>query len=113
MDVLLYVEIPRCCEIGVAIAYQLGEVRVQMLFEIQAAFSLRQDNSSFGSQTQAGSAFVARMLTVVTTLKSQHRNVLEFMTQAIVAARGGQSALSLLPEVAITSSSDYDLPTAA
>lgn len=41
------------------------------------------------------------------------RNVLEFMTQAIVAARGGQSAPSLLPEVAITSSSDYDLPTAA
>lgn len=70
--------------------------------------------TSFGSQTQAGSAFVARMLTVVTTLKSQQRNVLEFMTQAIVAARGGQSAPSLLPEVAITTtSSDYDLPTAA
>jgi hypothetical protein len=35
---------------------------------------------------QAGSAFVARMLTVLTTLKSQKRNVLEFMTQAVVAA---------------------------
>lgn len=69
--------------------------------------------TSFGSQTQAGSAFVARMLTVVTTLKSQQRNVLEFMTQAIVATRGGQSAPSLLPEVATTTSSDYDLPTAA
>lgn len=43
--------------------------------------------TSFGSQTQAGSAFVARMLTVVTTLKSQQRNVLEFLTQAVVAAR--------------------------
>ena len=44
---------------------------------------------------------MARMLTVVTTLKSQQRNILEFMEQAIVAARGGQSAPSLLPEVAI------------
>lgn len=39
--------------------------------------------TSFGSQTTAGSTFVARMLTVVTTLKSQRRNVLEFMTQAV------------------------------
>jgi len=68
--------------------------------------------TSFGSQTQAGSTFVARMLIVVTTLKSQHRDVFEYMVQAITAARGGQSAPSLLPEVS-TSSSDYDLPTAA
>jgi hypothetical protein len=54
--------------------------------------------TSFGSQTQAGSVFVARMLTVVTTLKSQKRNVLEFMTQAVVATRGGTATPSLLPE---------------
>ena len=60
--------------------------------------------TSFGSQTQAGSAFVARMLTVVTTLKSQQRNVLEFMTQAVVAARLGQKAPCLLPEVPTSSS---------
>lgn len=36
--------------------------------------------TSFGCQTQAGSTFVARVLTVVTTLKSQQRNVLEFLT---------------------------------
>jgi transposase len=54
--------------------------------------------TSFGSQTQAGSTFVARMLTVVTTLKSQKRNVLEFMTQAVVAARGSTTVPSLLPE---------------
>ncbi|OLT58599.1 IS66 family transposase [Moorena bouillonii] len=53
--------------------------------------------TSFGSQTQAGSAFVARMLTVVTTLKSQQRNVLEFLTNAINAARAGKPAPSLLP----------------
>jgi transposase len=56
--------------------------------------------TSFGSQTQAGSAFVARLLTVVTTLKSQKRNVLEFMTTAISAARAGLPAPSLLPIVA-------------
>ena len=68
--------------------------------------------TSFGSQTQAGSAFVARMLTVVTTVKSQQRNVLEFMTQAVAAARKRQPAPSLLPEV-ITSSDDSDLLSAA
>ena len=55
--------------------------------------------TSFGSQTQAGSHFVQRMLTVVTTLKSQRRNVLEFLTQAISAKRQGQPTPSLLPQV--------------
>lgn len=63
--------------------------------------------TSFGSQTQAGSAFVARMLSVVTTLKSQRRNVLEFMTRAVVAARSGKPAPSLLPQV---SSLEHILP---
>ena len=56
--------------------------------------------------------FVARMLTVVTTLKSQKRNVLEFMTQAVVAARGGTATPSLLPQVT-TCSDDSDLLKAA
>ncbi len=68
--------------------------------------------TSFGSQTQAGSAFVARMLTVVTTLKSQQRNVLAFLTQAVLAAREDKQAPSLLPEIA-TSSSEEDLFKAA
>ncbi len=50
---------------------------------------------------EAGSLFVARMLTVVTTLRSQNRNVLEYMTKAIRAARCDQSAPSLLPETAV------------
>ncbi len=54
--------------------------------------------TSFGSQTQAGSSFVPRMLTVVTTLKSQRRNVLDFMTNAVSAARVGEASPSLLPE---------------
>lgn len=68
--------------------------------------------TSFGSQTQAGSVFVARMLTVVTTLKSQKRNVLEFMTQAVVANRGGTATPSLLPD-ANNCSDDSDLLMAA
>lgn len=52
--------------------------------------------TSFGSQSQGGSNFVARMLTVVTTLKSQRRNVLEFMTQAVSAKRQSQPTPSLL-----------------
>jgi transposase len=53
---------------------------------------------SFGSQTKAGSLFVSRMLTVVVTLRSQHRNVLEFMTQSVQAARQAQAPPSLLPQ---------------
>ena len=56
--------------------------------------------TSFGSQTQSGSIFVQRMLTVVTTLKSQGRNVSDFMTSAVSAARSNSPAPSLLPEVA-------------
>jgi transposase len=55
--------------------------------------------TSFGSQTTAGSNFVARMLTVVTTLKSQRRNVLEFMTRTVSAKRLGQPTPTLLPQV--------------
>lgn len=55
--------------------------------------------TSFGSQTKAGSTFVARMLTVVTTLKSQQRNILEFITTAVANGRENKPAPSLLPSV--------------
>jgi len=66
--------------------------------------------TSFGSQSEAGSTFVARMLTVVTTLKTQNRNVLEFMTKACQAAREGKPAPSLLPQK--TDNQDELLPAA-
>lgn len=53
--------------------------------------------TSFGSQSQAGSTFVQRMLTVVTTLKSQRRNILEFMTASVSATRKRQPTPSLVP----------------
>jgi len=52
--------------------------------------------TSFGAQSQAG-VFVARMLTVVTTLHSQNRNVLEYLSQACQAAREANPP-SLLPD---------------
>jgi transposase len=53
---------------------------------------------SFGYQTQAGSLFVSRMLTAVASLRTQKRNILEFMTQSFQATRDGISPPSLLPQ---------------
>ena len=58
--------------------------------------------NSFGSQSEAGSLFVSRMLTVVTTLRSQNRPVLEYLVEACRAARQGQPAPSLLPAESTT-----------
>jgi hypothetical protein len=52
----------------------------------------------FGSQSQAGSEFVARILTVVTSLKAQRRNPLDYLTEACRAKRLGLPAPSLLPQ---------------
>jgi len=53
--------------------------------------------NSFGSQSETGSLFVSRMLTVVTTLRSQNRPLLDYLVDACRAARLGQPAPSLLP----------------
>ncbi len=53
--------------------------------------------NSFGSQSEAGSLFVSRMLSVVTTLRSQNRPVLDYLVDACRAARQGQPAPCLLP----------------
>jgi len=53
---------------------------------------------SFGSQSEAGSTFVSRMLTVVTTLRAQNRPVLDYLVQATHAARQNQPPPSLLPD---------------
>ncbi len=65
---------------------------------------------SFGSQSQAGSIFVACMLTVVTSLRAQNRNVLAYLTQASQAARQGKTAPSLLPTAIQVH--DVQVPTA-
>lgn len=53
--------------------------------------------TSFGSQSENGSVFVARIMTVVTSLRSQNRSVLEFLRETIKAHRQGNPTPSLLP----------------
>ena len=53
--------------------------------------------TSFGTDNANGSRFVERILTVVTTLRIQKRNVLDYMTEACESALHGQPAPSLLP----------------
>jgi transposase len=52
---------------------------------------------SFGTPSAAGSQFVERILTAVTTLRPQHRNVLDYLTAACAAAMRKEPAPSLLP----------------
>jgi len=52
---------------------------------------------SFGTQSEAGSQFVERILTAVTTLRQQHRDVLDSLTVACAAAICKEPAPSLLP----------------
>jgi transposase len=52
---------------------------------------------SFGTQSPDGSRFVEAMMTVVTTLKQQHRHVLDYLTATCEAALRGEPAPSLLP----------------
>ena len=52
---------------------------------------------SGGTQSAAGSRFVERLLTTVTTLRQQRRDVLAYLTAACAAANHGRPAPSLLP----------------
>src|SRR5215475_7876208 len=52
---------------------------------------------SFGTQSEAGSQFVERILTSVTTLRQQRREVLDYLTAACTAAIRKDPAPSLLP----------------
>lgn len=52
---------------------------------------------SFGTQSEAGSQFVERILTAVTTLRQQRRDVLGYLTTACAAAICKTPAPSLLP----------------
>ena len=54
--------------------------------------------TSFGTQSDRGSRFVERMLTTVVTLRQQKRNILEFLTQAVLAHQQNLPPPSLLPQ---------------
>jgi transposase len=53
--------------------------------------------TSFGSDSAAGSEFVSRLLTVVSSLNLQERNILDFLVESVSAARSGETPPSLLP----------------
>jgi len=54
--------------------------------------------TSFGTQSEAGSRFVERILTAVMSLRKQKRNVLDSLTAALEAPLHGTPAPSLLPD---------------
>jgi hypothetical protein len=54
---------------------------------------------SFGTQSESGSRFVERILTVVMTLRQQKRDVLDYLTEACKASTLGIVSPSLLPAV--------------
>ena len=52
---------------------------------------------SFGSDSEAGSQFAQRLLTVVATCRQQGRRLLNFLVAASEAVLQGTAALSVLP----------------
>jgi transposase len=52
---------------------------------------------SFGTQSEVGSRFVERILTVVTTLRQQGREVLDYLTSACASATHNEVSICLLP----------------
>jgi transposase len=57
---------------------------------------------SFGTQSEAGSLFVERVLTTVTTLRQQKRDVLDYLTETCAAAIRADPPPSLLPSLKMT-----------
>jgi transposase len=53
---------------------------------------------SFGTQSESGSRFVERILTVVTSLRQQGRDVLEYLTSACASVIGGSGSICLVPD---------------
>ncbi|AWM37822.1 Transposase IS66 family protein [Gemmata obscuriglobus] len=53
--------------------------------------------TSFGTDSEAGSRFVERILTVIASCRRQGRNVLVFLTDAVTAHRTGATPPTLIP----------------
>jgi transposase len=54
--------------------------------------------TSFGTASEDGSRFVERILTVIASCRRQNRNVLDFLTHAVTAARTGEKPPTLIPD---------------
>ncbi len=68
---------------------------------------------SFGTQSAEGSCFAERLLTVVTTLRQQERDVLDYLTAACTAALWRLPAPSLLPPTPAGSEPGFPVRPAA
>jgi transposase len=53
---------------------------------------------SFGTQSTEGSRFVERILTVVTSLRQQGRDVMEYLSAACASTLGESRSICLLPD---------------
>jgi transposase len=56
---------------------------------------------SFGTQSDTGNLFVARLLSVAATCRQQHRSLLDYLTAVCTAAQLDQPSPSLLPAPAL------------
>ncbi len=77
-------------------------IRPTVIWQMQSRRGLlsvrctKQWRTSFGSDSLAGSEFVSRLLTVVSSLNLQERNILDFLVECISADRSGEIPPSLL-----------------
>ena len=67
------------------------------LFECADSPAVLWRKGSFGSDSEAGSRFAERLLTVAATCRQQGRGLLDFLVAVGEAARHGTAAPSLLP----------------
>lgn len=77
-------------------AYRRGVEPTNNLAERAIRPAVMWRKTCFGTWSKAGGRFVERMLTVAATLRRQGRNVLDYLTQAIVAHRSGTSSPQLM-----------------
>ena len=66
---------------------------------------------SGGAESEAGSRFVERMLSVVATCRQQEINVLDYLTRCYQARLDGQAVPSLLPAAANTQAAAWPVFT--
>ncbi len=78
-------------------AYVEGVEPTNNAGELRIRHGVMWRKTSFGTDSPSGSRFVERILTVVTTLRMQRRNVLDYVTAACEAALYGKAPPSLLP----------------
>jgi len=76
---------------------QEGVVPTNNFAEQQIRPAVLWRKSSFGTQSELGSRFVERLMTVVASLKLQKRNVLDYLVEACQAANSQTPPPSLIP----------------